>query len=312
MPRTSTKKPAPSTKTRKLKPVKGKFFGLVAKKKYQLALPTAWNIFKQSNHHLKQHKKLFGMISLIYLGLNMLLVRGFSLTTDLGLAKQAFEELLNGAGNGITSSLAVFGYLVGTNSPNSEVATVYQSIIIVLVSLATIWALRQTHAKEKISLKDVFYKSTYPLVQFLLVLIVVGLQFIPFVLGNFLFSATVGSNLAVSVLEKILWSVVSFLLVLWTIYLVSSSIFALYIVTLPDMTPLQALRSAKKLVRFRRWSVIRKLVFLPFILIVILAVVMLPTIMFVTPISEVVFLVLISSVLVVSHSYVYSLYRELL
>jgi hypothetical protein len=312
MPRTSAKKTVPANKTRKLKPVKGKLFGLVAKKKYQVVLPSAWNIFKQSNTHLKQHKKLFGLISLIYLGLTMLLVRGFGMTTDLGLAKQAFEELLNGAGNSITSSLAVFGYLVGTNSPNSEVATVYQSIIIVLVSLATIWALRQTHAKEKINLKDTFYKSTYPLIQFLLVLMVIGLQFIPFVLGNFLFSATVGSDVAVTIAEKILWSGVSFLLILWTVYLISSSIFALYIVTLPDMAPLQALRSAKKLVKFRRWSVIRKLLFLPFILVVILTVVMLPTIMFVTPISEVVFLILISSILVVSHSYVYSLYRELL
>lgn len=312
MPRTSTKKLSQQTKTRKLKPVKSKFFGLVSNKKYQVSLPSAWQIFKQSNLHLKDHKRLFGLISLIYLGLTMLLVRGFGITTDLSLAKQAFEELLNGAGNGFTSSLAIFGYLVGTNSPNSEVATLYQSIILILLSLATIWALRQTHAKEKISLQDTFYKSTYPLVQFLLVLIVIGIQFIPFILGNFLFSATVGSNVAITVLEKVVWSIVSFLLVLLTVYFVSSSIFALYIVTLPDMTPLHALRSAKKLVKYRRWAVIRKLIFLPFILLVVLAVIMLPTIMFLTPISEVVFLILLSSVLVVSHSYVYSLYRELL
>lgn len=312
MPRTSTKKSDQQSKARKLKPAKGKFFGLVGNKKYLASIPSAWTIFKRSNRHLNEHKKLFGIISLIYLGLTMLLVRGFQLTTDLGLAKQAFDELLNGAGNGITSSLAVFGYLVGTNSPNSEVATVYQTMIIVLFSLVTIWALRQTHAKEKISVKDAFYKASYPLIQFILVLLVVGLQFIPFVLGNFLFSATVGSDIAVNLAEKILWSALSFMLVLWTVYLVSSSLFALYIVTLPDMTPLQALRSAKKLVKFRRWSIIRKVIFLPFILCIILAVVMLPTIMFVTPISEVVFLILISSVLVVSHSYMYSLYRELL
>jgi hypothetical protein len=312
MPRTSSKKSDKSIKNRKLKPARGKFFGLLAKGKYQVAIPSAWKIFKQSNRHLILHKKIFGAITLVYLGLTMLLVRGFGLTTDLGLAKEAFEELLTGAGSGITSSLAVFGYLVGTNSPNSDVTTLYQSIILVLISLATIWALRQTHAKEKVTIKDIFYRSTYPLTQFLLVLIMIGVQFIPFILGNFLFSATVGSDVAVSVIEKLLWSVVSFGLVLWTIYLVSSSIFALYIVTLPDMTPINALRAAKKLVKFRRWSVIRKVVFLPFILLVVMAVVMLPTIMFLTPISEVVFLVLISSVLVVTHSYIYSLYRELL
>lgn len=312
MPRTSSKKSTKPVDNRRLKPVKGKFFGLFAKRQYKVATPSAWNIFKQSNEHLVLHKKLFGAITLIYLGLMMLLVRGFSLTTDLGLAKQAFEELLNGAGSGITSSLAIFGYLVGTNSPNSDLTTLYQSIIIILISLATIWALRQTHAQEKVSLKDTFYKSTYPLTQFLLVMLVIGLQFIPFVLGNFLFSATVGSEVAVSLIERIIWSVVSFGLVVWTLYLVSSSIFALYIVTLPDMTPIGALRAAKKLVRFRRWSVIRKIIFLPFILLVVAAVVMLPIIMFLTPISEVIFLILVSSVVVVVHSYIYNLYRELL
>lgn len=313
MPRTSTIKPTHQTaKVRKLQPAKSKFFGLVSNKKYQVAVPSAWSIFKQSNRHLRDHKKLFAIISVIYLGLTMLLVRGFHLTTDLGLAKQAFDELLNGAGNGITSSLAVFGYLIGTNSPNSEVASVYQTVLLILFSLVTIWALRQTHAKEKISVKDAFYKSSYPLVQFVIVLVVIGLQFIPFILGNFLFSATVGSDIANTVPQKIFWSIGSFLLVLWTIYLISSSLFAMYIVTLPDMTPLQALRSAKMLVKYRRWSIIRKIIFLPFILTVIMAVIMLPTIMFLTPISEVVFLVLVTSVLVVSHSYMYSLYRELL
>lgn len=312
MPRTTAKKPNQTTKTRKLKPVKGKFFGLVKKEKYKLAIPTAYQIFKASNKHLWQHKKLFGLITLIYLGLTFILVRGFSLTTDLGLAKQSFQELFSGSGSALTSSLAVFGYLVGTNSPNSDVASVYQSIIVIIVSLATIWALRQTHAKESVTLQDSFFKSSYPLVQFVLVVLFIGLQLIPFVLGSFLFSSTVGTGVAQNFLAKGLWSLLSFLLALWSVYMVSASIFALYIVTLPDMTPIRALRAAKKLVQYRRWTVLRKVLFLPVMIIILMVAIMLPAILFLTPISEVVFILVTSCLVVLVHGYMYTLYRELL
>jgi hypothetical protein len=308
MPRTSPKKSSPSN-VRKLKPSKGKLFNRI---KIQNTIPTAGQIFKTSVTFLYLHKKIFGSISLIYLGLNMLLVRGFGLTTDLSLAKQAFEELVSGAGNSFSSSAAIFGFLVNSNSPGTEVASVYQSIIIVIVSLALIWVLRQTHAREKVSLKDAFYKSSYPLVPFLLVLMFIGLQLIPLVLGSFLFSTTVGSGTAVGGAENTAWSAISFMLVLWSAYMVSASIFALYIVTLPDMTPLKALRSAKKLVQFRRWAIIRKLLFLPVILMVLMAIIMFPTIMFLTPIAEVIFIILATVSLPIVHSYIYSLYRELL
>jgi hypothetical protein len=308
MPRTPTKKPSQST-VRKLKPSRGKLFKRV---KIQSTIPSAWQIFKTSVAFLYLHKKIFGSLSLIYLGLNVLLVRGFGLTTDLSLAKQAFEELFNGAGSSFTSSAAIFGFLVNSNSPGTEVASVYQSIIIVIVSLAVIWVLRQTHAREKVSLKDAFYKSTYPLVPFLFVLMFIGLQLLPLVLGSFLFSATVGSGTAIGGLETIMWSTASFILVLWSAYMVSASIFALYIVTLPDMPPLKALRSAKKLVQFRRSAIIRKLIFLPVILMVLMAVIMFPIIMFLTPIAEVVFIILATVSLPIAHSYIYSLYRELL
>jgi hypothetical protein len=94
--------------------------------------------------------------------------------------------------------------------------------------------------------------------------------------------------------------------------MVSSSIFALYIVTLPDVTPMQALRSARELVRYRRWSIARKVLFLPVSLLVIAAVIMVPVILLVTPASEWVFFILSMLSIAVIHSYMYSLYRELL
>ena len=109
-----------------------------------------------------------------------------------------------------------------------------------------------------------------------------------------------------------MWGILLFLFVLLSLYMITSSIFALYIVTLPDMTPMQALRSARNLVRFRRWTVMRKVLFLPLSLVVIGGLLLIPIIIFLTPIAEWVYFGLTMMSLAFIHSYIYTLYRELL
>jgi uncharacterized membrane protein YoaK (UPF0700 family) len=94
--------------------------------------------------------------------------------------------------------------------------------------------------------------------------------------------------------------------------MISSSLFALYIVTLPDMTPFKALRSARELVRHRRWTVLRKILFLPIILLVVAAIIMLPIIIWLTSLAQWVFFLLTMFALVAANAYMYTLYRELL
>ena len=94
--------------------------------------------------------------------------------------------------------------------------------------------------------------------------------------------------------------------------MITASIFAMYIVTLPDMTPIKALKSARGLVQYRRWEVMRKLLFLPIITVIIGVILLVPIVMFLTPVAEPVFLVFSSSLIVLAHAYVYGLYKELL
>ena len=311
------KKPAkrakPERQARKLKQPEYKSFKLHKRIQHPgEKLSSAWSLLKASNRHLYTHKKLFLGLTVIYMLLTIVFVRGFVVTTDLGLAKEAVQELFQGAAGQFAGSLTVFSILLESSGAGTDAAAVYQSIIVIIMSLAAIWALRQTHAGQKISLKDAVYKSSYPLVPFVLVLVVIGLQMVPMFVANFVYKATVSGGIAVSGIEIILWSFLTFLLVLWSLYMVSASAFALYIVTLPDMTPLIALKSARNLVQFRRWVVLRKVLFLPVIIVVIGFAILLPVILFLTPISEIVFLIVSAMVVAFSHSYLYTLYRELL
>ena len=94
--------------------------------------------------------------------------------------------------------------------------------------------------------------------------------------------------------------------------MITASVFALYIVTLPDMSPFRALRSAKELVRGRRLMIWRKLILLPFVLFLGTTVVVLPFLLFLTPLTVWIFFILSTAWFAVIHSYLYTLYRELL
>ena len=78
------------------------------------------------------------------------------------------------------------------------------------------------------------------------------------------------------------------------------------------MTPFKALRSARQLVRGRRLAVLRKLLFLPLALFVIAIIIMVPVILVVAPVAQWLFFFLTMCALVVVHTYMYTVYRELL
>lgn len=302
------------SKKRALKAPTHKSFQLSKKVARPTVLPKARVLLIRALKHLWKYKKVFLGITVIYLVATILFVKGFGSTSDLEEIKEGLEEIVSGTAGQFTTGIALFGFLVGNASGgvSSDIAGAYQSVLLILVSLALIWALRQTHASTIVGIRESFYKGMYPLIPFLTVLLVIGLQCIPLAIGSWLFNATVMSGLAVTPPEQVLWSILCFLLALLTVYMVSSSVFALYIATLPDMTPMKALRSARELVRNRRWQILRKVLFLPCVILVVGACIMVPIILLITPFAEWVFFVLSMAVLAITHGYFYNVYRELL
>jgi hypothetical protein len=151
-----------------------------------------------------------------------------------------------------------------------------------------------------------------PLVPFILVLLVILLEFIPLLIGSWLYSVVIQGGIAVTLIEQLLWCVFLLTFAVLTIYLVLSSLFALLIVTLPDVTPMQALRSARGLVSHRRWELIRKFLFLAVIAVIVPLVIMMPIALWLPAIAPWLLYALFTALLAVALGYVYVIYRELL
>lgn len=284
------------------------------KVKKTVKLPKARVIFWGSLKHLWKFKRLFAGIIVVLLLLNFIFVQGLAARFDLGGTKQSLQDLYGGQLAGFDMTATLFGSLIGTAGASQNAsASVFQVLLLLIASVAVIWALRHTYAADKsIKVKAVFYKSTGQIIQFTLVVFLLFLQTIPMLIGVSVYSMLAANGQIVGPVESIAALVVLFGCIYWTVYLMSASIFALYIVTLDAMTPVKALRMARRLVKFRRAAIIRKLLYLPFVLVLIVAAVFLPLV-YISPIAaEVLFLISTMLGIVVIHSYLYRLYRAML
>lgn len=276
-------------------------------------LPSAWAITVKAVRTLWRYKKLFIGVTLIYGLLNLLLAQSLSGGTDVSSLKNQFNEVFTGHLSGLASGLGVFTLLVGSaGNSSSQTAGAYQIMLAIIASLAIIWALRTSLSGAAARIRDAYYQGMYPLVQFILVLVVVALQLLPLAIGSTIYALVINNGIAAHTSEQIFWGAIFAVSAFTTFYMLTSSLFALYIVTLPDMTPMKALRSARSLVRHRRLAVLRKLLWLPIALLLAAALIMVPIIMLLTPLARWIFFVLTMSALTAVHAYMYTFYRELL
>lgn len=314
---TSSAKPKnPAVKRpRKLKLAKYKSFRLSKRIKPEVVererLSSAPKLFRAACRVLAKNWKLFAGILVVFLLFDIVLIGGVS-SGDLQTMRDDIGNIFTGQLGQVAGGLAIFTVLLASGNGEGQGSSL-QAVLLLVISLALIWALRQAYGQhKKIRIRDAFYQGMYPLIPFVLVLLVIGIQLLPFLIGTFMFNILVGSGIASLGVEKAVCGIALGLLAILSLYMILSSMFALYIVTLPNMTPMKALRSARELVRYRRLKLLRKLLFLPFALIVLAAVVMVPVIMLATPVAALIFFVLSILALAVVHSYLYSLYRELI
>jgi hypothetical protein len=254
----------------------------------------------QSLKFIKKFWKPLGGIVLVYGLLNLIFASGLISNTSSvagGFHGSKFSDALNS-----------FSSIIAGGTAQS--ATM-QTALFIIESLVIIWALRHLFSGEQIGVKQAYYHSGAPLIPFIIVLFVIALQLLPISISSAVFAIVMSSlvgNGWVEAVFTLLFVVSAF----WSIYMLSSSVFAMYIVTLPNMQPRSALRSAKNLVHFRRWQVVRKLLFLPLFVIILMGIFIVPLILYAKFLVSPVFFILSMLSILFVHTYLYTLYKGLL
>ncbi len=264
---------------------------------------------------LWKHRVKMAIFVLIYTITYMVLVRGINeFTLNADEIKLELEDVLSGNFGAIITFLVLYTSLLSsiTTSPD-DITNFYQSSILVIFSLSFIWLIRKLHLRDSsATVKEAFYQGMRPLIPFLTVLLVMALELIPAGVSSLIFVTAQSASVVSTEFESLTFSVLAVLGFVLTVYLLVGSIFAPYIVTLPNMAPITALRSSMRLLRIHRWIVLRKILLFFFVLLVLGFFLVLPFIIWLPKYAEIAFFVMGCASFAVMHTFMYKLYRSML
>lgn len=292
-----------------------------------LRLPGYWAFTAEVHALLWRHKKLTMLLVAFYGILTILFVGVASQDTYTQLSdtlRSTSGDLFKGniGQLGQAGLLLLTGLAGNFSGASSGLQQTYGALLGLLMWLTIIWLLRAILAGHKPRLRDGLYNAGAPIVPTFLVSLVLVVQLLPLALAALGYKAAVSSNLLAGGVEAMLFWTVAGLLALLSLYWVTSTFFALIVVTLPGMYPMKAIRTAGDLVIGRRLRILYRLLWMLVIAAVVWAVVMVPIIIFATwltgvwpnlhvlPIVPVVLLIMSALTIVWMATYIYLFYRK--
>jgi hypothetical protein len=297
--------------------------------KRSLKLPGYFAFSKHVRQTLWVNRKTFISLAIVYALITVLMVGIASqdnYTTVVNTLKSTSGDMFNGFwGNlgsaGLLSLTAITGGLSTTLTDSQQI---YAGLIVLLTWLTTVWLLRNILAGHKVKLRDGLYNAGSPILPTFLVALLAIVQLLPLALALIAYGAAVSTGLLNNGVEAMLFWVADSLLALLSVYWLSSTFFALIIVTLPGMYPYQAIKTAGDLVVGRRLRLLLRFSWMALGILIVWGIVLIPTIIFDSwlkniwsavnwlPIVPVVLLALSSLTIVWVSSYTYLLYRKVI
>lgn len=284
------------------------------------AVKGCWWLTEQTAIFIWAHKRIVLGLGLIYAILGAFLVGSLS-QLDYTAFKDASQKVVGGNVGALPTAFTLFGAAASGafNTPQSPLQQFLAGVLAVFFWLSLVWAARMLTAQKTIKLRDVLYNSGSPIVPTLAIMGVMCLQLIPASLGTFAYSIASNGQWLQGGVEAMVFACAAVLLVLLSLYWLTSSFIGLVVVTLPGMYPLRALSTARDLVLNRRWSIVARVIFLGVVLLIVWAVVMVPIFMIDNwlhfawlPLIPIFMQLMAGFTLLFASIYIYKLYRSLL
>lgn len=207
----------------------------------------------------------------------------------------------------------------GISNPNpNSIQAIFGFLLILMVWLTTVWLLRVQLMGHSPRMRDGLYSAGSPIISMILVTFFGLIQLIPLAVAVIVASALIAFSGALAML---VWLLVCVLIAL-SLYWLTSTFFAMIIVTLPGMYPWQAIRTAGDLVIGRRIRILLRILWATLVTAISWVIIMLPIILLDVwlsalwkpfgsiPIVPLVLLLLSTISLIWLSGYVYMLYRR--
>jgi len=339
MPKNSKKdwfKKLVANEAAKIKAYKNKYphrsFRLSRKRDYDrpLVLPGYISFTIEVTRTLWKYKKTFAGLIFVYVVAYAILVGLQSQQTITSLTdtlKETSGDFFTGGWGAISQAGLLLLNIAssGVSAEATEAQQIFSVILFLMIWLATVWLLRNLLAGHKVKLRDGLYNSGAPIFATAFIGFVILVQLIPVAVAFLAYSAATGSGLidAGGAGAMLFWIGVSLLVVL-SLYWITSSLFAMIVVTLPGTYPMKAIQVAGDLMLGRRIKMLTRWLWMGLMVVLTWIVIMIPVILIDMavksawpainwlPVIPVVAVLIAASSTVWVSAYVYLLYRKVI
>lgn len=250
-----------------------------------LELPGNISFTNEVTRTVWKYKKTFLFLSLIYIVLYAVLVGVQSqetYTTLTDTLKATSGDVLSGNWGALGQASLLFATIAssGVTGDSTEAQQIFSVFIFLLIWLSTIWLLRNLLAGNKVKLRDGLYNSGAPIFALMCIALFIAIQLIPVAVAAIAYTAASTSGLisAGGVGAMLFW-VGALLLVVLSMYWITSSLFAMVIVTLPGMYPYHAIRTAGDIMLGRRVKLLLRWLWMALVVALAWIIVLLPIIL---------------------------------
>ena len=228
--------------------------------------------------------KIFLPLLLIFVGLYIFLIGAMSENT-LADVKANVEQTNKDVADGKIGTVGKAGLtLLGIISTGGLTTMNDAQIVIAVLLFAIIWLVTIYLARhllaghQEIKMRDGFYSALSPLVSTLVVGLSIFLEAVPIMLTIIVFQVALTTEFLSTPFYALLFFMFAALMITLSLYLLSSSFFAIIVVSAPGLYPLTAVRMAKNLIMGRRLRFLIRVFYLVIIVALLYLLLLMPAI----------------------------------
>lgn len=272
---------------------------------------------------IREYWRPFMTLLVLYVVVALVLV-GLTQQDQLRNVTDSIEEINQQLDGNVLDTATKVTTLIGAtltgtvNASLSDIQQFYMALVYTLMWLVIVWLLRHLLAGNAIRLRDALYNAGAPLVSTICIILMMLLQVLPGAVGAFIFSLSLQSSVIPAGAAAMAFGILAILLIVLSMYWLTSSFFALLIVTIPGTYPMSAIRGASELVLGRRMALLLRLLWLVALLVIVWTVLLVPAFLIDLwmkvswlPLVTIMIHVATACSFIVGVSYIYLLYRRM-
>ena len=228
--------------------------------------------------------KIFLPLLLIIVGLYIFLIGAMSENTLADVkanVEQTNKDVADGKiGTVGKAGLTLLGIIsTGGLTTMNDAQVVIAVLLFTIIWLVTIYLARHLLAgHQEIKMRDGFYSALSPLVSTLVVGLIIFLEAVPIMLTIIVFQVALTTEFLSTPFYALLFFMFAALMITLSLYLLSSSFFAIIVVSAPGLYPLTAVRMAKNLIMGRRLRFLIRVFYLVIIVALLYLLLLMPAI----------------------------------